>query len=475
MATADLADLLQQARQLSTPGSYAEALKLYDQALAVQPALARALIGAGHCLTAIGRVEEARRRFEAALVAAPQSVEALGGLAMLLVRAGAAAQAREFAERALERAPDDVQSGAAVAAADVAERRFAEAEARLRTLIPRASGEGWRATLLNLLGDALDGLGRPSEAWPAYVEAKTAMVRAQAARMAPIAEATRASIERLTGWLETLQPSGWMDPSRYPPDPRDGAVGHAFLVGYPRSGTTLLEYVLGAHPRVLTLEERPTLVEAEQALLHADGALPRLATLSEAEVVRHRAAYWQAVRRWGGDVRGRFVVDKSPFNSLALPLIARLFPDARVLLSVRDPRDVVLSCCRRLFAPNGLTYLMLTPEGAAALYSTAMWVARTSRDKLKLALREARYETLVDDLEGEARQILTFLGLDWDPRVADFAHATGERLIGTASGSQVKRGLYRGGEGQWRAYREALAPVMPVLEPWVRAFGYPAD
>ncbi len=471
----ELSELIERAQQLSVPGSYVEALQLYDQALAAQPGLLRAQIGAGRCLTAMGRVEEARRRFETVLAAAPENVEALGAFAMLWVRSGAAAKARSFAERALDRAPDDVPSGAAVAAADVADLKFAEAEARLRTLIPRAQGEGWRATLLNLLADALDGLGRPSDAWPVYIEARAAMVEAQAARMAPMAEAFKASIGRLTAWLEELRPSGWMDSGRYAPDTRDGAAGHAFLVGFPRSGATLLEYVLGAHPRVVTLKERPTLVEAEQELLHADGGLARLATLSEAEVLRYRAAYWREVRRWGGDVRGRFVVDKSPLNSLALPVIARLFPDARVLLSVRDPRDVVLSCCRRLFAPNGLTYLMLTPEGAAALYSTTMWVAQRSRDKLKLAMREARYESLVDDLEGEARQTLAFLGLDWDPRVAEFARVTGARLIGAAGDAQAKPGLHRGGEGQWRAYRDALAPVMPVLEPWVRAFDYPAD
>jgi hypothetical protein len=226
---------------------------------------------------------------------------------------------------------------------------------------------------------------------------------------------------------------------------------------------------------VTTVGERPTLLEGEQDLLHAQGGLERLATLDEAEVRRYRELYWRSVRRWSGDVRGRFVIDKSPFNSFALPLIARLFPDAKVLLSLRDPRDVVLSCCRRLFAPNGLTYLMLSPQGAAALYANAMYVAQISRAKLPLQIYDARYEALVDDLEGEARRTLAFLGLDWAPGVADFAKATGDRLIGTASGAQVKRGLYRGGAGQWRGYQAAMAPVLPVLEPWVKAFGYPAD
>ena len=141
----------------------------------------------------------------------------------------------------------------------------------------------------------------------------------------------------------------------------DGVEGHVFLLGFPRSGTTLLEQVLASHPRVEALEERETLTDAMRAFLrHARRPPSPGGRPTSAELEPLRAAYWARVRAEGAQVAGKVFVDKHPLNTLKLPLIAKLFPEAKILFAQRDPRDVVLSCYRRRFAMSGSAYQLLT-------------------------------------------------------------------------------------------------------------------
>jgi hypothetical protein len=178
------------------------------------------------------------------------------------------------------------------------------------------------------------------------------------------------------------------------------------------------------------------------------------------------------VDAWAPDRARRAVIDKMPLRSMALPVISRLFPDARVLLTVRDPRDVVLSCFRRAFAINPSTYEFTSLEGTARLYDAVMRLVFTYERSLKLNLRIVRHEKLVTDFRSEAANILEFLGLPWADEVVDFVSSARRRAIRTPSANQIRRGLNTEGFGQWRAYENELAPVLPILAPWVAAWGY---
>jgi hypothetical protein len=247
---------------------------------------------------------------------------------------------------------------------------------------------------------------------------------------------------------------------------------HVFLVGFPRSGTTLLENVLAAHPEVVSLEERDCLASAEVAYLSSAGGLERLARIGSGEAMRRRDAYWASVRAFGVEPRAKVFVDKMPLSSRLLPLVAKLFPNARILFAIRDPRDVVLSCFRRRFGMNPSMYQLLTLEGAAAYYDAVMRLSEFYRDLLPLPQHFVRYESLVDDFEGTARAACDFLGLEWNEGMTDFAARARTRGISTPSAAQVARGLNREGQGAWRRYRDQMAPVLPLLEPWVRRFRY---
>jgi hypothetical protein len=256
--------------------------------------------------------------------------------------------------------------------------------------------------------------------------------------------------------------------------PGAGEKAHVFLMGFPRSGTTLLEQVLASHPDVVSLEERETLTESAVDFLSDEGGLTRLAGASVADLEPYRRAYWGRVRDAGVDVQGKVFVDKLPLNTIKLPVIAKLFPEAKILFAVRDPRDVVLSGFRHRFRMNASMYELLTLEGAARLYASVMDLGQLYADKLQMTARRHRYEDLVTDFDNEVKGIFAFLGLPWREEVRNFAERARAGLSATPSAAQVARGLYRG-DGQWRRYARELEPAIPVLKPWIERFGYAGD
>ena len=184
------------------------------------------------------------------------------------------------------------------------------------------------------------------------------------------------------------------------------------------------------------------------------------------------AAYWRRVAEEGYDPAGRVFVDKHPFHSFKLPLILRLFPDAHILFARRDPRDTVLSCFRHRFAMSVPAYQMMTLEGAAELYDAAMQFAEASERAFELEPISCALEAIVADFDGETRRICAALGIEWTATMRDFAAQIGRRDVLTPSAAQLARGLNAEGIGRWRDYAGQLAPIMPMLMPWVERTSY---
>jgi hypothetical protein len=214
------------------------------------------------------------------------------------------------------------------------------------------------------------------------------------------------------------------------------------------------------------------MVDSVREFLTKPDDFARLAALGRGALQNRRALYWRRIREMGLETAGRVVVDKQPFNTYKLPLIAALFPGAKILFSVRDPRDVVLSCFRRQFRMNASTFEFLSLEGTARLYALTMHAGEMFRQGLKLDLLQVRHEDLVEDFETRMRAVCAFTGLDWSEDMRDFAGAAGRRAVATPSSAQLKRGLDASGIGQWRNYRAELEPVLPLLAPWIARFGY---
>lgn len=457
-------------------GQLDEAQATLQRAVAFDANNPGAQFALGWTLENRGEVDAALAAYGRAAALDPRHASAHAHAAGLSVRRARWPEARTHAEAALAIDPGSAVAQIALAQADLGEQQPAAAEARLRTLLAAPSGRSAHAEAVarSALGDSLHAQGQPAPAFAAWAEANAALRRLHAVRFAPGSGSERglALAERLTTAYAPGRRTRWPEPSAPAAMP---VAGHAFIVGFPRSGTTLLGQVLGSHPAITTLDEVELLSAAAGDLLGSEAGLAALDAGDPPRLAGYRADYWRAVETRLGGLAGQRFIDKLPTYLLGLPLLARLFPQARIIVVRRDPRDVVLSCFRHLFVINPSTWEFLDLHDAARFFDTAQRLADLWLATLPITAQIVRHEDLVDDFDGTTRRLCAFLGLDWDAATRDFAVSSARRAVRTVSSSQVSRGLYRDGVGQWRAYREQLAPVLPLLAPWVAAWGYPAD
>ncbi|MEZ5917610.1 MAG: sulfotransferase [Parvularculaceae bacterium] len=160
---------------------------------------------------------------------------------------------------------------------------------------------------------------------------------------------------------------------------------------------------------------------------------------------------------------------------MQLGLIHRLFPDAKIIFATRDPRDVILSAFQQHFEQNYAMFQFLNFDSAAAYYDLIMSFGAMMREKSANTFHDVRYEDVVADLEGEARRLTAFLGVPWNEAMLAYDETAKRRAVRTASATQVIQRPYSTSIGKWKNYRDEMAPVMPVLAPWVQRFGYDND
>jgi len=450
---------------------YDEAIEAYQAALALQPNSAAMQCRLGQAYELVQDLVAARNAHLRALALAPDNPEVLGRLAFLATRNGSWAEARAYAERSLAADNSHFTAHLVIATVDTEEGAYDAAEQRLSTLLSdETMSPNNRFLAVGRLGDLRDRQNRIVDAMAAFTASKLEGRKLYPARLTPDGLTLSETVSLMTAYFERL-PS-LSDAEKKPAS--TGAATHFFLLGFPRSGTTLLEQVLASNPNVATLEERDPAREAVAAFMPKSRKLRALAEASEETLDGYRERYWRNVRKHGVEPTNRIFVDKGPIYTVNMPVLARLFPQAKFLFAIRDPRDVVLSCFRRRFGVNPTSFEFLTLEGTARFYAAVMRLGEIYRDKLALDVFELRHESLVDDFDGQTRALCNFMGLPWDEAMRRFSDRSKIGAISTVSGSQIARGLNRDGIGQWRRYAEQLGPVLPILQPWVEKFGYSA-
>ncbi|HEX4160659.1 MAG TPA: sulfotransferase [Rhizomicrobium sp.] len=453
--------------RLRRPGA---ALTAFEAAIALEPDYARAHYERGVALGILGQIGEMRTAHERTIALEPRNADALASLALIAARAGDTAQTRNYASQSLGSRPDSGPAEAALAVADINDGKFADAQRRLDLLLTdaRLANDTWIDIAISDAGDAFAQRNCFPQAFAAY----TAVNERRRKRQLPAIGNLRAvdAVRHRTAYFNRSEP--WRIGCGRTLSP---VAGHVFLLGFMRSGTTLLETVLASNPAICAMDEREFLAAPARRFLFADETLDELAALDEPGLGIWCQAYWKAVEQAGADVAGRVFVNKMPFNSLRLPLLAKLFADARIILAIRDPRDVVLSCFRHRFDANQLTFEFLRLEDCARFYSATMEFMELCRSKLPLRICEHRYEDMIADFDTAVRAICEFIGVEWNEAMRDFVPASGVIAQRNQSAEQVRRGLYSSGIGQWRRFRAQLEPAIPILAPWIARFGYPAD
>ncbi|HEV2538271.1 MAG TPA: sulfotransferase [Frateuria sp.] len=344
---------------------------------------------------------------------------------------------------------------------------WAEAAALYRRVLALADDDETRAGAGFGLASACDRQGLHAEAWQAL----------QAAHAAQLEIARHVLPDLLTPDSQPLQAAevdrqahACWKPLRAP-DSRESPV---FVVGFPRSGTTLLEQMLDAHPDFRSMDERAFIHELTERMELVGQHYPAdLAGLTEAEAGQLRAAYFRMVGRVLPDLGPRRLVDKNPLNMLCLPMIMRLFPQARIILCLRHPCDVLLSCSMQPFRSPAFMVLCSSLQRLARGYVQAFEQWHRQVEVFGPRVLEWRYESVVGDLDGHLARLGAFLEIGDASPMARFAdHARNKRFISTPSYAQVTQGIHPGAVGRWQGYREQFEPVLPLLQPLMDRLGY---
>lgn len=410
-----------------------------------------------HLLGALGRAVESSEIYRQVLAGNPGNAEAVRGLGLLLERENRVEELRRLVEAAVDRGCDR------------------ESFALLEALIAWREGKpedalGWlskvdrdedRLRASELETRAQDALGDADAAFGAVERRNRAMPDRDEWR-----ESARAFREELRSaaavitphWAESWKPAH--TPSERPP---------VFLVGFPRSGTTLLDTFLMGHPDIYVLEEIPILgLVAERV-----GSIAAVATLDEVQAAELSELYLRSVAAHVPEGFEGTVIDKMPLNMLWAPLARRLFPTAKFLFAQRHPCDCVLSCLLQRFGLNPAMANFLDVGDAADFYDLAAQVWARSEDSLALAAHRVVYERLVEDPAAELRAAIAFLGLDWVDSLADHRSTAKARgAISTPSYDQVVQPVTPRAVGRWRRYEKQLEPALPKLLPWAERLGY---
>ncbi|WIG57066.1 MAG: TPR repeat [Rhodanobacteraceae bacterium] len=486
-------------------------------AVQLVPRFVEARLEAAHACHVCGNIETEEAMLEGAADWPPQSAEralvlasilsglgrletALKVLAQARLPEGAAAEAMALritaqrvalhernnqldeAHRELQRLPLDALDALPAEAIDaridvwrahaamaMRERRYGDAAALYRRVLDIARDAEIVSIAAFGLASACDRLAQYGDAWAALdvAHAKQMEIARQATPELPALEgqplpmvARTVDAQTYARWRPLASPSMLRSP--------------VFVIGFPRSGTTLLEQMLDAHPDFRSMDERGYVYQLIERMERVGQRYPPdLADLSQDDADQLRAVYWRLVGHTLPDLGRHRLVDKNPLNMLCLPMILRLFPDARIILCIRHPCDVLLSCSMQAFRSPAFRTMCSSLPRLARGYAEAFEQCCHHIEVFKPHVLEWRYESVVGDFDAAVARLGAFLEVADASPFADFAaHARDKQFIATPSYAQVTQPVNASAVGRWMHYREKFEPVLPLLRPWVGRFKY---
>jgi len=508
-----LTNIINQAGQLRATGQLGKARTLYEQALQADPNHPAALVGLGIVIGRLGRPLEGIEFARRGIAAEPTNARLLVGLADLHHLAGQCEESLEYAKRAVDIDPT-IESAHCLIANNMAQLqrvdeavshlaefigqhrdatnakitlahlliqlgRFDEAKVQLEAIL---GSPGllmhFRCIAMHEMSVALDKTQKYEAAFNLHQEQGRLRLTTPEAkqfnrfsRPALIAGYTKAvNNQRISSFKANI----------FSPETEEHAP--AFLVGFPRSGTTMTELMLAAHPKIVTTGERPFLASVRSEWAKCVGRSNDFGgmfdRLTRDQLVHLRRHYWTEVRKvfdtadWAPET---LLVDKSPLNIIDLGLINAVFPDSKIIIALRDPRDVCISCLFRDFRLSNATIHLLTIEDISEFYSQVMDLYLHLREVLSLSMIENRYEDTIRDPDGVARRLIAHLNLDWNARTLAFYERGKEQNVTAASFSSAGRPIDERAVARWKNYEAQLQSILPNLQPYIDAFGYARD
>ncbi len=487
-------------------GRFEEAIASFENALQVRPDYAEAHNNLGAALKIQGRLEAAIESFNVALRIAPRHAEAHFNLGAVFQAEGRLGDAVASFEKAVGIRPDFAEAHSNLCGVYEKQNKLADLESALERAVLNCGKEdsnilfrlaqlasrrnqfedafgylekiqiekiqpSQRENYFSLFGKVCDRLGRFGDAFSAFTR-QNELARASV-------QAKRLDADRFLNWIQAHE-AAWAASARpawVNSKENWASRSPAFLIGFPRSGTTLIDTILRSHSQTSVIEEKPMVGALAEVMSKALGHRPTiqdLAGLSGADVRSLRDIYFKELKRHLDQVdESKLVVDKLPLNVIHVDIIHRIFPDAKLIFALRHPCDCVLSCFMQNFKLNGAMANFVSLDQSARFYAAVMELWSEYQKKLDLTVHVLRYEDLIGDFESTCKSLIAFLGLEWDDNVHNYQKTALDRSsIRTPSYPQVIQPLYKQASGRWMNYREQMQPTLPVLQPWIEAFGY---
>ncbi len=456
---------------------FSKAMQLLEKMLDANPENATAWNLNGLLNETLQQIEPAEAAFRRAISSDPDWPDAYANLANLYEQVNLISEAKAVAESApqIDAAQTERLSSSLIllhlVSCRVARRQkdYGLAMQHLSSIAGLKQTDLQREIALFDRGKVLDGIGDTTSAMSAFNDAN-ALGRVRWISANPGSNKFIAGVEQLLdlvkqGWLRQWRPS----------EVTSAVATPVFLAGFPRSGTTLLNQVLGSHSDIQIMEEKP----AVSAMLDVVRTMPQgyagsICNFDAIDMEYLRRIYFSTVATHLDHDPSKLLVDKLPFHLIHAGLIHRVFPEARFLFAVRHPCDVVLSCFMQNFGVNAAMANFFKLKDAVTLYTCSMELWELYQRDLPIAVHRIRYEDLIDDFEGESRKLCGFMQVPWQDGLKEFAtKALNRGRISTPSYHQVSQPIYRESRYRWERYRNQLMPYLPALRPYIEKFGYP--
>lgn len=484
-----------------------QCIEIMERARRLAPADSRILLNLGTCHLKARNYETAEQCFEKAIQTTGEKTKVMGAAAVRCFDSQRYTLAERFLQRAI--AQQDAAPEHFIKLAEIYERRheldgasqyieralhidpncaaaalvrarlsrqrgkLEEAEQMLRSIPPGMSREV-QANVSYELGGILDRQGRYDEAMSTFVAAKTAL-RSDAAPYLAQWQSVRQRYVAMRNSLTADTVKRWLGARKdLQPEYRIALLG-----GHPRSGTTLLEQMLDAHPEIVSAEE--TEVFRYSSYMPMGRKLPEDApvlTIMESAgtgtLQQLRRNYFRSMgMHLEKSLENKLLIDKNPHLTLLIPALIRVFPEIKLIVALRDPRDICVSRFTQPLSLEEIGSAYLGFEEIVEEYEDVMGLWLTIKPWLENYI-EVRYEDMVEDLESVSRKTLEYLGLAWDERVLRFHEHASKKLIRSPTYAESAKPVFKTARGRWRNYEKYLTPYLGRLERFVRAFGYDA-
>lgn len=474
LAPANVDILLKLGRIHGLRYDYNSAERCFAQAVRMAPRKTEILTAVANRCRNFRNPETQERYLQRALEQPDATPEVCVQLAALYESLRRVPEATQLVERALKLNPDLPAALVVRARLERQAGRLEAAEQVLRSFVTDPLPTPWiHAQAWYELGYVLDSQMKFDDAMEAFLEAKRVM-RSQASDQLAELEAVHARLKGIEATISLEMCRRWFDSGSVLAPSRRLVL----LAGYARSGTTLLEQVLDSHPDIVSAGETDIFVDHAVAPLKWNSSPnANLLTVLEAANIpslqQAREAYFRAMDLClGSPVANRLLLDKNPMLTCMIPAFMRIFPEARFIIALRDPRDVVISRFMQGLRPISVNAAFSTLEGTIEDYVVIMGLWRKLAPLMPVPWLEVRYEDMVADLETVAHKSLEFLGVPGNAKVLGFDEHARQKVVRSQAYADVSQPIYKRAVGRWRNYQKYLEPHLETLEPFVKAFGY---